>query len=224
MTQAIVCYNSHGLVLATDSLVLCEGQGGQIEHRVEQRLYALGSHAAILSAGAAVGVDLSARLAQWMEARGQLEFEDALAVGRDFLAGTYARYLRAHQGQPEGHAAANRHLYFIIGGYAPSRAQGLYQAVLLQSEAGELPFHETPLGHVFTLPRRLALEERITRQIAEGAPLRGLARSCRSGLAGLAQRNPEAVAAPYQVAMLTAQGIELLGDEGLPAEPEEEEE
>ena len=224
MTQAIVCHNGHGLVLASDSSVLHEEQGGRVEHRAEQRLYALGSHAAILCAGGMAGVELSARLAQWMQSRDSLEFDDVLAVGRDFLAGGYARYLRTNHGRTEGQPAANRHLYFIIGGYAPSRTEAPYQAVLLQSEAGELPFQETRLGYVFTLPRRLSLEERITRQIAEGASLRGLARSCRAALVSLAQRNPESMAAPFQVAMLTAEGIAFLDDAGLPEEPDDEEE
>jgi len=209
MTQAIVCCNQEGLVLGTDSLVLRELEGGQVERLIERKLFTIGSHAAVVSAGAAVGVELSAQLSHWLERRGLMDWDDMLALSRDFLAEGYARHLRASHTRLEARSAEYRHLCFIIGGYS-GRAPSPYEAILLQSEAGELPFQETRLGRVFTLPRRTALEGRIARQIIEGLELRALAETCRASLEGIAERNPEAIAAPFQIALVTASGVEFL--------------
>ena len=110
-------------------------------------------------------------------------------------------------------AAEAVHLTFPetqIGGYLGDHATTEGHVRLLRSEAGELPFEETPLGRVFSLPRRLALEGRIMRQIAEGASLQSLTESCLQGLAGVAERNPESVAGPYQAAVATATGVRFV--------------
>ncbi len=210
MAQAIVCYNHEGLVLASDSLLLQELEGSQVERLTRRTLFALGSRAAILTTGPA-GVALGEGLSQWLAARHLVDFDDVMAVSRDFLAEGYARYLRGDHAGPNA-LAAPRHLYFLIGGYCTGSAAGPCRLVLLESAAGELPFKEVALGRVFAVPRRVALEGRITRQIAEGASLRELAASCRAGLADIARRNPEAVDSPFQVAMVTPAGIQTLDE------------
>lgn len=207
MTQAIVCSSDEGLVLATDSLALHELEGGQVQKLTERKLYALGARAAILAAGAAAGARLSAGLSQWLEGRNLIDVADVMAVSRDFLAEGYVRYLReAH----EGHCPAPRHLSFVIGGFSADHASSPYQAVLLHSEAGELPFTETRLGRVFALPRRLIFEARTTRQIAEGIGLLRLAEVARAELEGAAERNPQSVGGPFHVALVTAAGVQFL--------------
>lgn len=209
MTQAIVCYNREGLALASDSLILQELDGGQVERLTERKLFPLGQRAAVLSVGAAIGARLSAELSQWLTPRRLEDFEDILTLSRDFLAQGFARFLRTHQAWAEENPAC-RQLYFIIAGYSTQPASAAPRAVMLQSEAGELPFQEVRLGRVFTLPRRLALEGRVTRQIAEGVPLRTLAESCLAGLASVAKRNAESVGGPFHVALITQSGIEFL--------------
>ncbi len=205
MAQAIYCSNRDGMVLASDSLTLRELDGGKVERLTARKLFALGPRAAVLTAGAPVGAEAAAQLAQWLQPRRLEEFGDLLSLSRDFLAETYARHLRAGHSR----AAEHRHLYFILAGYEGRQPQP-YAAVLLESEAGELPFKETRLGRVFTLPRRLVQEGHITRQIAEGAGLRELATSCRLALAHAAERNPEAIGGPFHVVMISERGVEFL--------------
>jgi hypothetical protein len=209
MAQAIVCYNHEGLVLATDSLEWCEWEGGRVEKLTERRLFALGTSAAILTAGAPVGIQLCQELSDWLQARRLSDLDDVLAVSRDFLSEGYARYLRAVQAEGEGAPLAPRQLCFVIGGYS-GRSEAPCVAVLLRSQAGELPLEQMRLGRVFTLPRRLALEARMRRQIAEGAHLSGLVESCRAGLAALAERNPECVGGSFLVATVSPAGVEIL--------------
>ena len=213
MAQAIVCYNHEGLVLATDSLVVQELDEGQVERSTARRLFALGTQAAMVAAGAPLGLELATELARWLQARHLVDLDDVLAVSREFLAEGYARPLRAHQALGEERPAAFRHLYFIVGGYAGS-ARAPYQAILLCSEAGELPFQEVHLGRVFTLPRRLGLEVRVTRRIAEGAGLNELATTCRAALKLAAERNPELVGGPIDVATVSAGGVAFLDETG----------
>jgi hypothetical protein len=207
MTQAIYCSNREGLVLASDSLILREGDGGRVERLTARRVFALGPRAVVLTAGAPVGAEMAAQLAQWLQPRRLEDFGDLLSLSRDFLAEGYARFLRAGHGRRGG--SPDRHLYFIVAGYEGQQPFP-YSAVLLESEGGELPFKESRLGRVFTLPRRLVQEGHITRQIAEGAGLRELAASCRLALEHAAERNPEAVGGPFHVAMITQRGVEFL--------------
>ena len=189
MAQAIVCYNHEGLVLATDSLVVQELDEGQVERSTARRLFALGTQAAMVAAGAPLGLELATELARWLQARHLVDLDDVLAVSRDFLAEGYARHLRAHQALVEERPAAFRHLYFIVGGYAGS-ARAPYQAILL------------------------GLEVRVTRRIAEGAGLNELATTCRAALKLAAERNPELVGGPIDVATVSAGGVAFLDETG----------
>lgn len=209
MAQAIVCYNHEGLVLATDSVEWCEWEGGRLEKLTERRLFALGTSAAILTAGAPVGIQLCQELSDWLQARRLSDLDDVLTVSRDFLSEGYARYLRQVHSEAEGGPVVPRQLCFVIGGYS-GRSEAPCVAVLLRSQAGELPLEQMRLGRVFTLPRRLALESRMRRQIAEGADLRGLAESCQAGLAALAKRNPECVGGSFVLATVSAAGVQIL--------------
>ncbi len=209
MTQAIYCCNREGLVLASDSLVLRELDGGQVERLTAQRLFAVGPRVVLLTAGAPVGAEMAAQLAEWLQPRRLEEFSDLVVLGRDFLAGRYARHTREGQRRPAAATPGDRHLYFVIAGFQEG-ASPPYEAVLLQSEGGALPFRESRLGRVFTLPRRMVQEGHITRQIAEGASLRELAESCRAALEHAAERNPEAVGGPFQVAMVMERGVQFL--------------
>ncbi len=209
MTQAIYCTSGEGLVLASDSLALCEREGGQVERLTARRLFALGPRAALLTAGAAAGVEMAADLARWLQPRSLEDLGDIVALSRDFLAEGYARHLRGGSGRACAGPADHRWLHFLIAGYAGG-GPSPFAAVLLQSEGGELPFKESRLGRVFTLPRRLVQEGHITRQIAEGAGLHELAEACLSGLEQAAARNPEAVGGPFHVAMVTERGVQFL--------------
>ena len=214
MTQAIVCRNREGLVLATDSCAVRELEDGRVERLTERKLFALGRHAAMLAVDAQLGVDLAGQLQAWLLPRDLADVTDVLAVSHDFLTEGYTRYLRAARDRPPGDHTVPRHLYFIIGGYSPGGVSAGPEAILLDSEAGELPFKETRLGSVFALPRRLVFEGRVTRHIAEGISLRRLAEISQAELRGAAERNPEAVGGPFHVAMVTAAGLEFLEDTG----------
>jgi hypothetical protein len=214
MTQAIVCRNREGLVLATDSCVLHELDGGRVERLVECSLFALGTHAAMLTAGAHLGVDLGQQLQDWLLPRDLEDFGDVLAISREFLAEGYTRYLRGARGELAGSHEVPRYLYFIIGGYSPGDSASPTEAVLLYSEAGELPFGETRLGSVFALPRRLLFESRLTRRIAEGASLRSLAEISEAELQSVAERKPEAVGGPFHLAMVMQTGVEIIEGAG----------
>lgn len=205
--QAIICCTDEGLVMASDSLSVDEHDGAQA---TMQKVYPLGMHAAILTSGAAIGVQLSRDLSQWLQARQLEDFDDTVAVSRDFLAQGYAHHLRARHGRSGQHAPAERHLYFAIGGYSGQQASSPYLAILLHSEAGDLPFQEMRLPRVFTLPRKVVFEGRVTRQIAEGIGLRPLATVCLEALAGMAERKPEAVGGPFDVAIVRSSGTELV--------------
>lgn len=206
MTQAIVCYDQNGLVLATDSLTVQELEGGRVAKTIEPHLFPLGQHTAILAAGDAPSAQLCAQLAQWLPSRHLADVEDVLAVSRDFLAEGLARYARE---QRRNKRRLPRHLCFIIGSYSPGRSTP-GDAVLLQSTAAEVPFKEMHLGHVFTWPRRLVLEGRITRRLAEGESLRDVGRYCLAALEEVAARHPGAVGGPFQALLVSGNGVQSL--------------
>lgn len=202
MTLAIVCQNHEGLLLASDSRTQRELGGGRVEWTSMRHVYALGPYAGAIAFGGVLAVELCAQLAQWQQARSALELDDTLAVSREFLAAGLTQYVReqVYNGHP-----APPHLAFIVGGCSPAGA-GACHAVLLQSEAGELPFREAELGRAFTLPRRLVLEGRLTRRLAEGASLADLALYCRAVLEEVAARNQESVGGPFDVLLVTPDG------------------
>jgi len=204
MTQALACFNNHGLILATDSLATRFTEANQPEFFNVEKLYALGAYNAVLSGGAGVSVPLTLALRYEINRRRGLEdVEEIVEFALSFLSLGYGRYLEQHGPEPEGF----RRLYFIIAGYSPHRPPPGFALFLLGSEENELPLRLMSASNLIVMPRNLGMEMRLSRAIAAQASLSELLQLARDFLEKQAAMKEE-VGPPFYFATITSQGYQ----------------
>lgn len=206
MTQEFVCRNDEGILLCSDSLVVEEKNSGDREFHSFRKLYPLGTHAAILSAGAKVGIDLSSELSDLVAQRGLGSIETVLPLAQDFLNRGYARFVEEGRDWFAAHPDAYRRLYFVIAGFSHEAADKAFRFCLLGSEDLELPFQIVPTGNFLTMPRRLGFEMKLAGAVPKSS-LAELAKLCNGYLKQLGDKEPDRVGPPHYAATITRDGF-----------------
>lgn len=204
MTQELYVANAEGAVLVSDSLVVRELEDGRREWHSMRKLFALGRGAAIVSGGAAVGIQLSRELAAATRSRAPQEIEALLDLAPAFLNRRYQEYLLPRREWFAAHPEAPQRLYFLIAGWSERRSAPL--ALLLGSERVGMALQPLPAGAVVAMPRRLMLEVQLA-QLAGRSTLKELADYCMAQLARLAAREPENVGGPFDGVIIRAAGM-----------------
>ncbi len=208
MTQEIACYNNEGILLCSDSLVVAAGaiHESPLRHSF-RKLYPLGSHAAVLSAGAKVGIDLSIRLGEMVAYRGLSDAEEVFLLAQEFVNREYGRYVEEGRDWFDSHPDAYRRLYFLVAGYTFRDPAMPFRLYLLGSEDLELPFQLLPTGSLLIMPRRLALEMRLAAALPRSS-LADLAELCLGYLRQMGEKEPDRVGGPYYAATITQEGFQ----------------
>ncbi|NPV28454.1 MAG: hypothetical protein HPY58_02130 [Firmicutes bacterium] len=210
MSQQILGTAEDRVLLASDSRVMAWEESGAVARGQVRKLYQLGSHAFICSAGLAVGVDLSQALQREIRAAGVTDFMEIKVMAREFLNREYRRFLLENSRWFQENPEAPRLLYFTLAGYSERLKKCL--ACVLESKDLALPFTEIDIGPVLTMPRVLKVEARFAHLWSDPSqPLEDLAHFCLQALEKIASRD-ERVGAPFQVAAVTARGVEFFAD------------
>jgi 20S proteasome alpha/beta subunit len=76
MTQVIACSTHQGIVVATDSRATWFDQAGEMKHFSIKKLLRLGSHSAMVSAGAGIGVEMSLAFQNFLQRQGAEAIDD----------------------------------------------------------------------------------------------------------------------------------------------------
>ncbi|MFP3867838.1 MAG: hypothetical protein ACLFUU_06715 [Desulfobacteraceae bacterium] len=203
MTQALVGYNDHGIILATDSRATRFDEQGQSHYFSVEKLFPLGTLAAVLSGGSGVSVPLSLALRHEVDQRRLVEIEAIIGFALPFLSQAYGRYLAQHGPEPED----LRRIYFILAGYAPQLQAPAYHVSLLASENNALPLERIPVQPLMVMPRHLGMEMRLMTALRQGVPLAELLELSREFLAKRAAATQE-VAPPFYFATITPEGYQ----------------
>ncbi len=204
MTQALACFNDHGVVLATDSLATRFTGTKQADFFHVEKLYALGAFSAVLSGGAGLSVPLSLALRHEISRRrGLQDVEQIVEFALPFLSRAYGRYLDKHGPEPEGY----RRLYFIIAGYSPQRPPPGFALFLLGSEENELPLRLMTAANLVVMPRNLGMEMRLLKALSTQASLSDLLALAKDFLVKMAAAKEE-VGPPFYFATITSRGYQ----------------
>jgi hypothetical protein len=204
VTQALAGYNEHGLFLAADSRATRFDPEGRTLFFNVPKLFPLGRNCAILSGGAGVSVPLSQALSGEIERRRGLEdLEEIAEFAASFLSRGYEIHLQKNGPEPEGF----RHLYFILGGYAPGKSPPGYQLLLLGSEENELPLRLIPATNLVVMPRNLGTEMRFQKALTAGLSLDKLLEMSKEFLEKQGQLKEE-VGPPFYYATITPEGYQ----------------
>ena len=158
MTQTLVGFNQHGIIMASDSRATRFDAQGQKEYFSVEKLFPLGRYAGIVSGGSGVSIPLTHLLRREVLRRGLLAVEDILGFAVPFLSERYGDYLVVHGPEKEEEL---RRLNFIIAGYSLEDPDHQYQIYLVESENNALPFKVTPVKPLLVMPRNLSMEMRL---------------------------------------------------------------
>jgi len=210
LSQQILGWSGERAMLACDSQVMSWQEGGAVAHGSVRKMYSLGSHALICSAGLEAGVEISLALKGRVEKEGIDDFAQIDRLGREFLGQEYNHFLLQHKPWFIAHPEAPQLLYFTLAGY--DRQEGQCWAFVLESKDLKLPFQEMAIGEIITMPRVLTVEARFIRLWADPAQsLDDLARFCHNSLEKIAACD-DRVGGPFQTAAVTTQGVHFYSD------------
>lgn len=204
MTQTLVGFNRHGLVMASDSRATRITPTGAREYFSVEKLFPLGRYAGVVSGGSGVSIPLTHALRQQVQQRGLLAIDDILDFAVPFLSAGYHAYLQRHG--PEPHPELRR-LNFILAGLSLVETAGQFRIFLVESENNQLPFKVTPVRPLLVMPRNLGVEMRLLRELqAETEPAQVL-QICYDFLCKISALQEE-IGPPFYFALITRAGYQ----------------
>lgn len=209
MTQTLVGFNQHGIVMAADSRATRIDAQGRKEYFSVEKLFPLGRYAGVVSGGSGVSIPLTHGLRREVLRRGLLAVENILDFAVPFLSERYGDYLSVHGPEKE---AELRRLNFIIAGYSLEDPDQQYQIYLVESENNALPFKVTPVQPLLVMPRNLSMEMRLAKALTAGAGLAELIRMCQEFLEKVSTLQEE-IGPPYYYATITRAGYRSISPE-----------
>jgi hypothetical protein len=202
MTQTLVGFNQHGIIMASDSRATRFDAQGHKEFFSVEKLFPLGRYAGIVSGGSGVSIPLTHLLRREVLRRGLLAVEDIIGFAVPFLSEHYGNYLAEHGPEKEEEL---RRLNFIVAGYSLEDPDHQYQIYLVESENNALPFKVTPVRPLLVMPRNLSMEMRLFKALTAGATLDELTHLCQGFLEKVSGLQEE-IGPPFYFATITRAG------------------
>jgi hypothetical protein len=202
MTQTLVGFNQHGIIMASDSRATRFDAQGRKEYFSVEKLFPLGRYAGVVSGGSGVSIPLTHGLRREVLRRGLLAVEDILEFAVPFLSDRYGDYLTVHGPEKEEEL---RRLNFIIAGYSLEDPDHQFQIYLVESENNALPFKVTPVKPLLVMPRNLSMEMRLVKALAAGVALDELTQMCQAFLEKVSGLQAE-IGPPFYYATFTRAG------------------
>jgi len=206
MSQIIVAQNGNGILLAAENrAVQLDGEGKEVSLQIN-RLLPLASHCALLTAGAAEGVEMAYALKQFVEGERLGDVQDLYGAALAFLSTEYDRFMRRkcemlpvdpiHQ------------ISFILAGMTEKDSAMPFRLYFLWTKKKLPQLDGDEISFAFSLPRRMGLEFQLNKMAKEKAPLNEILEKMREGMERLKERGD--VLSPVSYAMITPQGYQSI--------------
>lgn len=206
MTQVIAAVHPRGIVVATDGRGTRLDKNGPDRTLRVKKLFPLGAHAFVLSAGSGLGIPLTQRFQAFVQMRGHYQTEKILRMAGPFLSRHYGVVLSQSAYNPQDDPLGR--LLFLIGGLSQEDRQIPYRLVLLASEGGRLPLEEHGVAGCLTIPRSLGAEIQLQGMCENRSPLEEILDFARHFLLRRAAEE-EGVGPPYYWGVVTHEGLKL---------------
>jgi hypothetical protein len=206
MTQIIVAQNVHGIVLAAENRAVRLDEGGkEISYQVG-RLLPLTSHAALLTAGAAEGVEMGNALKGFIQGEGLSDVQDVYNASLAFLSTEFERFMRKkcellpidpiHQ------------VSFVLAGRTQQDQAMPFRLYFLWTKKKLPQLDGDEISYAFSMPRRMGLEFQLNKMCKEKASLKEILKKMVEGMDRL--RGQGEVDLPLSFAMITQEGYQSL--------------
>jgi len=206
MSQIIVAQNSNGIVLASENRAVQLDAGGQEISLQVNRLLPLTSHSALLTAGAAEGVEMGNALKQFIQGEGLKDVQDLYGAALAFLSTEYERFMRKkcellpidpiHQ------------VSFILAGKTEKDPAMPFRLYFLWTKKKLPRIDGDEISFAFSLPRKMGLEFQLNKICKEKGSLEEILEKVKEGMRRLAER--EEVRPPIAYAILTPEGYQSI--------------
>ena len=206
MSQIIVAQSVHGIVLVAENrAVQLDEKGKEISLQVN-RLLPLSSHCALLTAGAAEGVEMGHALKQFIQGEKLNDVQELYGAAIAFLSTEYDRFMRKkcellpvdpiHQ------------VSFILAGKTEKDQTMPFRLYFLWTKKKLPQLDGDEISHAFSLPRRMGLEFQLNKMCRENASLKEIVEKTKEGMERLKEKGE--ISPQLSFAMITREGFQSL--------------
>lgn len=204
MSQLISCQNANGIVLAADSRAVFFDPSGKMSYLKVERLVPLSQHTAVLTGGAAEGVEMCQALKMFIADEGLNEIQDVYGAALPFLATEYEKFMRKEcEILP---IDPIHHVYFILAGHTTQDPQRPFRLYLIWTKKKLPQLDGDEISFSYTAPRIMGLEYRLNRLCQENSPLDHILSEMKKSMVEMA-RTQEEVGPPFSYALITQEGF-----------------
>ena len=200
MGQLIACAASEGVVVATDSRAVMFEPYGEERFITLDRVVPVTSQAVLASAGAIEAHDLCKDFASFAKEEGVTDMDALIEAAIPFFSGRYDEILRKMCEKCPPDPIIN--MYLVLAGYSGNA--GHLFVIWDRPKPPKIEYNR--VTDVFTLPRRMGLEFKLSQLIKEKAPLAKLAEAAKAGMEKLAGQD-DSIGAPFHYVTITQAGI-----------------
>ena len=206
MSQIIVAQNSNGIILAAENrAVQLDGEGKEVSLQIN-RLLPLTSHCALLTTGAAEGIEMGNALKRFIQEEELKDVEDLYGATLAFLSTEYDRFMRKkcemlpvdpiHQ------------VSFILAGKTEKDPVMPFRLYFLWTKKKLPQLDGDEISVAFSLPRRMGLELQLNKMAKEKAPLNEILEKVREGMERLKEGGN--VLSTIAYARITSEGYQSI--------------
>jgi len=209
-------------MLATDSRATWFDQAGEMKHFSLKKLLRLGSHSAMLSAGAGIGVEMCLAFQNFLQRQGAEAIDDIVNMALFFFPDQYGKWLGQRGMQhpfspptPDGaweESLPVNEVYLILAGYSLRDRARPYHLHLFSSEGERISIKALPTSQIIVVPRSLSMERRLEARREIESPLAQLLSLCKSFLKKRSAEDEE-VGPPFYFATITPFGYKEVVEE-----------
>jgi hypothetical protein len=206
MPQIVVAKNIHGIVLIAENRAIdLDEEGEEISFQMK-RLIPLGSHGALLTAGAAEGTGMGNALKQFIQEEELKDVADLYGAALPFLSTEYERSMRKKN---ELLSIDPIHqVSFILAGWTEKDEGMPYRLYFLWTKKKLPQLDGDEISHSFSLPRRMGLEFQLNKMCKENASPKEILRKAIEGMKRLNDRGE--VGSSFSFALINPTGYHSL--------------
>jgi 20S proteasome alpha/beta subunit len=204
MSQLIACQNAHGIVLATDGKAVdFDPHGKMIDLKVD-RLAQMTQHTAILTGGAADGVEMCHALRNFLKEERLNDIQEVYGASLPFLSTEFERFMRKRcEVLP---VDPIHHVYFILAGYTDKAPERPFRLHLLWTKKKLPQLDGDEISFAYTAPRIIGLEYKLNQLCKENAPLDRILPEIKKSMEKLSKTQEE-IGPPFSYAFITKEGF-----------------
>ncbi len=205
MSQLVVCQSKDGMVLAADGRAVDFDPEGKLLHLNVDRLVQLNQWTAILTGGAAEGVEMCLALKSFLKDESLIDVQEVFKAALPFLGTEFERFMRKRcEILPVDPV---HHVHFILAGYTGRDLQRPFRSYLLWTKKKLPQLDGDEISFAYAVPRIMGLEYTLNRLIREKAPLDRLLLEIKKNMGQLAKTQDE-VGPPFIYAFITEKGFQ----------------